>query len=182
MDPFEEVKQSGSSSKDKYNEQFNKFQKDFYTSISNFSSYTYFEYKKFGFILLNNVAKGFPALSQIVTDLRGFGWIGFESPEILKALQKKFVNMYSMNKIPQFVYYKNNKQKKLAKSDIKETKDGKIFSDEVNREICRILQYDSKTFDYLKFSSKVQYLGCQITGEYINQELIKRKKSSKVKL
>ena len=181
MDPFEEIKPK-STSKDKYNEQFNKFQKDFFTNIRNFSSYTYFEYKKFGFILLNNIAKGFPALSQIITDLRGFGWNGFESPEILKALQKKFVNIYSMNKIPQFVYYKNNKQKKLSKTDTKDTKDGKIFSDEVNKEICRILQYDTKTFDYLKFSKKVQLLGEQITGEYLNQELNKKKKSSKIKL
>lgn len=181
MDPFED-KTKTSSTKDKFNEHFNKFQKDFYTSISGFSNYTYFEYKKFGFILLNNVAKGFPALSQLITDLKGFDWNGFESPEILKALQRKFVNIYSMNKVPQFVYYKNNKQKKLSKTTTKETKDGKIFSDEVRKEICRILQYDTKTFDYLKFSDKVQFLGNQITGEFLNQELNKRKKSTKVKL
>lgn len=178
MDPFDK-KENKTNSKDRYNEQFNKFQKDFYTSIRNFSSYTYFEYKKFGFILLNNIGKGFPALSQIVMDLKGFDWNGFESPEIIKALQRKFVNNYSMNKIPQFVFYKNNKQKKMSKSSVKETKEGKIFSDEVNKEICRILQYDCKTFDYLKFSQKVQKLGEQITGEYLNQELNKSKNRKK---
>lgn len=167
--------------KERLQEQFNKYQKDFYTSISAFSSYTNFEHKTHGFTLLHNMTKGYPALTQIIYGLNGFGWSGIDSPELFKAIQRNFVNRYSKNVLPQFVFYKKDRPKKLAKSETKETKKGKIFSDEVKREICQILWLDSKDYEYLKFSKRIQNLGMEITGEYLNQELNRAKRSKKSK-
>lgn len=163
---------------DQYKE-LNDFQSKFFTNISTFENYSNYEIKKYGYILLNNIAKGFPNLVDIIINLKGLNWTGVTSPALLKALQHRFVNKYTVVRIPQFVYYKNLKpEKETTKAKVsKKSKDLMDFDDDIRKQICEILQYDSKTYEYLKYSEKVQFLGKQIHGEWMQQESMKKKKS-----
>lgn len=154
-----------------YYQEFNNFQTAFYTDLKKFDDYALFDFKKHGYILLNNLAKGFPNLSNIIINLKGFNWDGATSPEVLKALQRKFVNGFHRPSLPQFIYFKNFKEEK-SKEKVKETKFGLIFSSDIKAQICSILMIDSKTYDYLKYSSKIQDLGRQINGEFMKKEKV----------
>lgn len=158
--------------------EFNKFQQAFFQDIDKFSDYTNFECKKFGYILINNLAKGFPALANIITNIKGLNWSGVQSPDLLKALQHNFVNPYVRARIPNFIYYKNLKpEKETAKARVSK-KNNKLldFDMDIRTQICSILMYDSKTYEYLKYSEKVQFLGKQILGEIIQAQNQKSKK------
>jgi hypothetical protein len=162
---------------------FNRFQTMFYTNIDEFQKFTYFEIKNNSFVLLTNLIKGFPSLAEEMLNIYSPAIKIFESPAIIIALQRKFVNNFSRPRTPQFLYYKSAKAKPASKAKQKEIKkDGvvlKIFSDDIVNEIKSILMYDSKTYDYLKFSDKVQFLGNQLVGEFKKQEEEKIKKSRK---
>lgn len=169
-------------------EEFNKFQTAFYTSASDFNNFSNFEIRKHGYVLLNNLAKGFPHLANLISNLKGLNWKGTDSRNVLIALQRvKFVNNFTRTRIPQFIYYKNNSTKKSPeekKSKIKTTKingDKKVneFTDDIKALICSALQIDSKTYDYLKYSDKIQKLGNQLVGQFMEQE--KQKKTRKKK-
>jgi hypothetical protein len=158
--------------------EFNNFQTAFYTDINSFEDYTLFDFKRHGYTLLNNLGKGFPALADIVLNLKGFNWKGCESPAVLKALQRKFVNNFNATRVPQFIYFKQAQLNKEKVKSIKTDK-GNIFDIEIQREICSIMKIDSKTYDYLKFSEDIQFLGNQIVGEF--QQATKGKKTRKTK-
>lgn len=98
-------------------QEFNNFQTAFYTNIGTFGDYSRFEYKRFGYQLLNNLAKGFPNLAGIVINLRGLNWSGAESPAIMRALQRNFVNNFNRPALPQFIYFKNLSEKKLPQKN-----------------------------------------------------------------
>ena len=159
-----------------YYKEFNNFQTAFYTNIENFNNFSNFEVKKHGYVLLNNMGKGFPALANIILNTNGIGWKGVESKPLLQALQRlKFVNGFNRINIPAFIYYsgKNNKEpknKKTIKSD-----NGLIFSNEIKSKIQSILFYDEKTYEYLKFEEEIQYLGKQLLGEIQQKEKVKEK-------
>jgi hypothetical protein len=153
-------------------DEFNKFQNAFFTNTLEFEKYTNFEVKKLGYVLLSNIAKGYPHLSNIIINLNGFGWNGGESIEILKALQRKFINNFNSARMPKFIYWKQNKPEK-SKEKVKKTKKGLDFSSDINTQIMSILMYDSKTFEYLKYSEKVQTLGNNILGELVQIEKTK---------
>lgn len=161
-----------------YFEQFNKFQNLFFTDKNMFDKYTNYELKKFGYVLLNNIAKGFPNLCDIVFNLKGLNWDGVTSISILKALQAQLLNNRG---VPMFVYFKNlkpEKEKVKAKISSKKSKVNKVlleFDTEIQSQICSILMYDSKTYRELMYSDKVQYLGKQILGEFVQQQKIKKK-------
>ena len=162
-------------------QELNNFQALFFTNISKFQDYTNFEIKKFGYILINNIAKGFPNLADIISNLKGINWTGVTSPALIKALQHRFVNKYSQARIPQFIYFKNLKPEKSTEK-IRKTKTGKLdFADDVKKEICEILMIDSKSYDYLKYTDKVQELGKQIVGDFYQEQKLKTKKSRKRK-
>lgn len=166
------------ASEDLYFQEFNKFQAAFFTNIQTFQGYTNHEIKKFGYVLLNNIAKGFPNLTNIISNLNGLEWNGTTSPALLKAMQHRFVNKHVKIQIPQFVYFKNMKPEKET-TKVKQARKDKTkldFDDEIRLEICAILKYDSKTYEYLKYSEKVQYLGRQIHGEWMQQEKMKTKR------
>lgn len=154
--------------------EFNNFQYAFYTNISKFENYSNFEIKRNGYVLLNNLAKGFPALAEILINSKGIGWKGVESPALLKALQRKFINNFNSVKVPGFIYYKNLKEEKIKQPKVKETKLGYVFDMDIQNQICSILKIDSKTYDYLKFSKSLQYLGLQLNGEFMQKEKIKK--------
>lgn len=169
-------------------EEFNKFQTAFYTSASNFENFSNYEMRKHGYVLLNNLAKGFPHLASIISNLKGLNWKGIESRNVLIALQRtKFVNNFTRTRIPQFIYYKNNSTKKTPeekKSKVKATKQkgNKTlieFSDDIKAQICSSLFIDSKTYEYLKFSDNIQRLGNQILGQFIEEEKIKKTRKKK---
>lgn len=158
-------------------EEFNKFQTAFYTSREKFNDFSRFEVKRNGYKLLNSLGKGFPNLADLILNLKGFEWSGAESHELLKALQSRFTNNFNKTGIPQFIYYKSETVKtEKTKEKVKQTKDGLIFSSDIQIEICNILFYDSKTYDILKFSEKVQYLGKQLAGDFVQKEAIKKSK------
>lgn len=166
-------------------QELNNFQTAFFTNISKFEEYTNFEIKKYGYILINNIAKGFPALADIISNLKGLSsngtWSGVTSPQILKALQHRFVNKFSVGRVPQFIYFKNLKPEKPTEK-IRKTKSGKLdFSDDIKKEICETLMIDSKSYEELKYTDKVQKFGQQINGEFAQTEKLraKRKKSTK---
>lgn len=157
-------------------QELNNFQTIFFTDKNKFSEVTNFGVKKFGYILVNNLAKGFPNLADIIINLKGINWSGVTSPAILKALQRRFVNGFSSARVPQFVYFKNLKPEKTTEK-VKKTKSGKLdFSDDIKKEICEILMIDSKTYETLKYTEKIQYLGNQINGEFIQKEKLKKQR------
>lgn len=157
-------------------QEFNKFQTAFYTNTVEFGDYSKFEVRRHGYVLLNNLAKGFPNLVNLIINLKGINWSAPESPAVLKALQRKFVNNFNVSRIPQFIYFKQTKVTK-SKPKVRKTKHGLIFDMETQQDICSILKIDSKTYEYLKFSEKIQYLGKQLIGEFIQKEkMTKRRK------
>jgi hypothetical protein len=58
--------------KDNTYQAFQDFQKSFFTSPEKFCRYTQFEVKKHGFVLLNNIGKGFPSLSDKILNMQQF--------------------------------------------------------------------------------------------------------------
>lgn len=163
-----------------YNE-FNKFQTLFFTDTEKFKEYSNYEIKRFGYILINNIAKGFPNLADILYNLKGLNWTGITSPEILKALQHNFVNKYVKTRVPPFVYYKNLKPEKDTQKAKVSKKSKKLldFDNEIQRQISEILRFDSKTYEYLKYSEKVQFLGKQLLGEWVQSQRIKENQKAK---
>lgn len=156
-----------------FHQEFNAFQTAFYTDIQKFSLYTNHEYKKHGYTLLHNIGKGYPALCDKFLNLEGYGWKFPESPALLKAIQKQFINGFNIPRVPQFIYYPSIP---LQKSKVKETAKGLIFNKELQLEICSILKIDSKTYEYLCFSEKIQTLGKQLLGNFVEKEKTKSKK------
>ena len=165
----------------KYQE-FNLFQTRFFTSIPGFLSYSNNDFKRHGYTLLNNLAKGFPNLADLISNLNGINWKGSESPAILQALQRNFVTNYKKPEIPFFVYFKGTVEKDKT-SKAKKTEKGYVFDVEIKSQIGSILFVDSKTFEDIKYTEEVQFLGMQILGEFKQTETIKKpKKKKEVKL
>lgn len=164
----------------KYN-LFNKVQTLFYTSIEGFNELTNYEIKQCAFMLINTLAKGFPNVANILINIYSPNVKAIESPEILKALQHKFVNPYQPRKgqLPQFLYFKNleDKSQKL-KATKKLTNKGDEFSKDIEAEICRILILDTKDYQTLKYTQRVQFLGNQILGEIMKKEQKRKKKNT----
>ena len=165
----------------KYQE-FNLFQTKFFTSIQGFNNYSNNDFKKHGYTLLNNLAKGFPNLADLVINLNGINWRGSESPAILQALQRNFVTSYKKPEVPFFIYFKGNVEKEKT-SKAKKTEKGYVFDSEIKAQICSILFVDSKTFEDIKYSDEVQFLGKQILGEFQQTETVKKtRKKKEIKL
>lgn len=157
--------------------EFNKFQTAFYLNTVDFAKYTKFEIKKHGYVLLNNLAKGFPYLADIIINLKGIGWSAVESPALLQALQRRLMKPNTQY-LPSYIYFKGTVEK-APKEKVKQTKDGLIFQNDVNKEIQSILMYDSKTFEYLKFTDQIQNLGREIIGESLQKEKVSSLKKLK---
>lgn len=162
-----------------YFQEFNKFQQAFFTDQKEFSNYTHFELKKFGYILINNLAKGFPNLADIIINLKGLKWSSIESPALMSALQRRFVNQNVRVRVPQFVYFKNLKPPKEKKKSVVGKKRGTLeFDTEIKSDICNILMYDSKTYEQLKYSDKIQQLGKLMVEEHLLKQQTKRKRKN----
>lgn len=160
---------------DEYKE-FNDFQQAFYCNPTKFAGYSRFEIRKNGYRIIANILKAFPHRAIQVYNMKGFGWSGPESKEIMTALSMSFITRN--NRLPDFCYWKTNKAEK-DKTKAKKTELGLIFDDSVIFEICSILKLDSKTYDYLKFTNDVQSIGKQIIGECIQTEKSKPNKKTK---
>lgn len=177
--------QPSNKEQNKYAE-FNKVQTLFYTDVVGFNELTNFELKRNAFMLISNVGKGFPALANVIINIYSPHVKAIESPEILRALQHRFINPYSPRKgsLPKFIYFKNldvikdSKVKKIPTK--KRTENGDEFSKEIVSEICSILMYDSKTYDTLKYTEKVQFLGNQLLGEFMKKEKAPTKRKPKI--
>jgi len=159
-------------------QEFNNFQTAFYTDLVGFDNYSNFDFKRHGYVLINNLAKGYPNLANLIINLKGINWDGATSPELLKALQRRFINNFNVSRVPQFIYFKTEKIEK-DKTKVKITKEGLLFDYDIQQQICGILLYDSKTYDYLKFSDKIQFLGKQLNGEWIQKEKVKTERKKK---
>lgn len=158
--------------------EFNAFQTKFYTNIKEFNELSKFEIKRHGYTLLNNLAKGYPHLADLILNLKGFDWNGPESHQILIALQRNFINNFNTIRVPKFIYWKNLKNT-VVKERVKKTKKGLEFGSEITKKIQSILLYDDKTFESFKYSEKVQNLGKQLLGEIEQTEKLKTKKTKK---
>ena len=159
--------------------EFSDFQTAFFTNPAKFDTYTLFEVKKHGFLLLNNIGKGFPAISNIITNLRGIGWDGITSPEILKALQKRLHNPYAGNKLPSYLFFKTEKSTlKGNATKIVDKKGKKVleFSPQVIRDICDILIIDDKDYKAMSHTDIVQRLGKQLIGDIVEKKQVKKKR------
>ena len=154
-------------------QEFNNFQSAFYLDINLLNNYTNIEFKTHGYSLLHNIGKGYPALADLFFNLRGFGWKAIESPSLIKALQKQFVNGFNVPRIPYQVYFKSEP---IEKTKVKETSKGLIFDKQIQFEICSIMKIDSKTYDTLKFSKRIQDLGMQIDGHFATKSKTTKKK------
>ena len=148
------------------------FQKDFFTDWSRFESKTDKEIQTFGYILCSNIAKGFPGLIDGVYKMKGFRYSGPTSFEILRALRHKLVNRFSKPGVPSYVYYKTPSVKKQRENiSVKNNKGSYVkFAPDIVVDICNILKIDSKTYNYLEHTNRIQYIGKQITGQ-IKEEL-----------
>ena len=146
---------------------FNRFQTDFFSSRQRFESYSNYEVRLYAYQLLNNISKGFPNLTNIVINLKGIGWSGIQSVELLRALQYRFVNEFTSGNLPRFVFFKNNKprasQADKAKIEIE---------DSLKLETCNIMMIDSKTFDYLYAHNSERLLEVrkQIEGDVLDKK------------
>lgn len=157
-------------------QEFNNFQQAFYTNIKTLSDFSRFDFKRHGYALLNNLAKGFPNLVNIIINLKGFGWVGAESPALIMALQRTNFVTKMKSGVPQFIYFKQNKPEKQPK--VRKTKKGLVFDDSIKADICTKLLMDSKTYEYLKFSPAIQKLGAEMIGKLsITKTKKKRKKA-----
>lgn len=159
-------------------QKFNKFQNDFYRNSFEFNKYSNYEKTSNIFALLHNMAKGFPHLAQTYFDLYSPHVKTLESPAIIDALHKRFCNDFSENKMPNFIYFKAGKAKKSATATPKprKKKTDVVFIDfekEVVFEILSTLFMDSKTYQFLKNTPRVQRIGIQIMSKSL--DIIKQK-------
>jgi len=138
---------------------FNKFQQNFYTSISEFDKYTDYEIRINSYMLMNNMIKGNPAIALTLMNCYSDHVKMIQSPAIIKALQRKFINGFSKAKMPQYIYFKDqSKASKTTKN--KSSSNDKIIEVEplIKQNICSILFIDNKTFDYLLFRKNPKIL------------------------
>lgn len=141
-------------------QEFNKFQIDFYTSIENFRKYTFYDIRRFGVLLLNNITKAFPFRARQIFDMYSPDVKGVNSPEIFYALQRMFVNNFSVSRVPQFIYFRGKMGTKQPKPKVRKNKNNFIdFDTEIESEIKSRLFLDSKTYLQLKYSKEIQKLG-----------------------
>lgn len=132
--------------------QFNKIQQAFYTSVFDFNNFSNYEITANSYLLLNNIVKGQPTLANTVFNIYSPDCKALQSPELLKALQRKFHNGFSKARIPQFIYFKDQ-----SKADKKKKQQDKI-DDKIKQQICSMLFIDSKDFEYLKNTPKIKDL------------------------
>jgi hypothetical protein len=152
----------------------NKFQSDFYTSVENFNQYTNWDIKNNGFTLICNLYKGFPVLADEILNYYSPPFIiGFQSPAILRALQRvRFVNGFTRPRNPNYLYYKQStkKAKIIDTTSRKKPKGCEDFESDVAHQLMSLLFMDRKTYDYLKYTEKVQKLGKHLISEQTQKE------------
>lgn len=160
---------------------FNKFQNYFFTSIGNFNTFTDYEINEFSFLLFNSLTKAFPGTAQKYMYYNNF--IKFDKcPELIRALQHKFVNRFTRARIPQAVFFKMGKKITVKKTAVKK---GKLkfyeFDESIIGEIQSKLMIDSKTYESVKHTDKVQKLGLLIVEskemklkDYVTKQLNKK--------
>jgi hypothetical protein len=161
----------------------NKFQSDFYTSIEGFAEYTNWDIKQNGVTLLINMYKGFPHLADKILNTYSAPFVvAMQSPAILRALQRvNFVNGFSRPRTPQYLYYKQSTKKaKIEDLSRKKPKGCEDFAPEVANELMMLMFMDSKTYDYLKYTEKVQKLGRHVMGEQSQKEALELIKAAKM--
>jgi len=148
---------------------FNRFQNDFFTNRTAFQRYTDYEINRHSFMLFQNITKIFP--TQAVRFMFYNDFLKFnKNPSIIRALQTKYVNGFTRARLPKEIFYKQGKKIKPTKQQKKKiNKDLIDFDVEIVADICRILMYDSKTYQRLKYTSKVQKLGKELTQKWNEQ-------------
>lgn len=144
---------------------FNRFQSDFYTNSFAFSNYSDFEKKNNIFTILDNITKGLPHFTHTYINLYSPHVKTLESPAIIDALHKNFCNDFSDKRIPKFIYFKTSKAKKATEPKVRKKKGDLMiieFEPEIISQIQTALMLDSKTYEYLKHTPKVQKIGEEI--------------------
>jgi hypothetical protein len=163
---------------------FNKFQTDFFTNPEEFANYSTYDIKEYSVTLLTNLYKGFPHLADEIINLYNPYFKAIHSPALLIAVQRvKFCNGFTRARVPQFIYFAQSKKKaKVAEEKTEKIPKGIVeFSVDVRIEIMNILQYDIKTYQYLKNTERVQFIGKQVMGEILMKEEARILKAGKKK-
>jgi hypothetical protein len=159
--------------KESYIKEFSDIQRKFYTSYKDFDDVPNYDIKKHGYVLMQGIAKGFPNLADIIGNLHGIDWWGFDSPALYKALQRNLSKHRPSTNLPSFVYYKSKKvavDKSTKRTATKKDKDLMDFDKYTIGDICSTLMIDAKTYDYLKYTPRIQKLGKEIV--YSNEQKI----------
>ena len=154
-------------------QRFNKFQTLFYTNIHGFQEFSNFDIKNYSFLLLEQMVKVYPVLATEIINIYVPNFIKFnECPTLIYALQRRFVNGFSRTRVPHQIFYKSMRSRTSKKKSATKTIKGQLeFSDDVKFDIKSILRMDEKTYQYLKYSEKVQDLGKQLISEFNKKEL-----------
>lgn len=147
---------------------FNKFQNYFFTNIHGFKSFTDYEINENSFLLFGSITKAFPTTAKkymFYNDFLKFN----KCPSLIRALQHKFINNFSRPRIPQAVFFPTAKKTK-SKSEVKSTTDKKStyikFNDLIRDTIQQKLFLDSKTYNSVEHTDKIQTLGKHLEAQY----------------
>lgn len=136
----------------------------FLSDKQRFSLYTEFEHKKHGYRLMLTISKRFPNLTDTLMNRGGFDWKFYECSATLAAFQHEFLKRRPDTS---FAYWPTPKIKKEKAVATKTAKGLLQFSDDIKAEVCSVLHYDSKTYESLKFTPRVQKVGKQFTDKLV---------------
>ncbi len=146
---------------------YNRIQYLFFTDRIGFNSLSDYEINQFSFLLFNAITKVFPSSAKKYMFYNDF--MKFDTcPNLIRALQTKFVSSWARNRIPQAVYFKSPKTtKKKQTKKIANNKTNLIeFGDDIQMEIKSRLFIDTKTYESIKYTNKIQSLGQRLINEY----------------
>lgn len=155
----------------------NKFNNDFFTNINAFQQYSNYDINKNAYQLVHVIMKGFPQLALEIMSVYSPAIKFNECPELIRALQHKFVNGFSRN-YGKFRYYKSSPKKAKVLGGVKKIvrrkkADVEIyeFSDEIQMEIKSRLFIDGKTYEQIKESEIVQHMGVELMKAFQSREI-----------
>lgn len=151
-------------------EEFNKFQKAFYTSVDDFSKFTHYDIMRNSVRLLTTMSKQFPVRAQQFMDVYSPEVKSVQSVQLLIALQRKFINNFNIAKVPQFIYWKSKPVKVGRASKTSKTSKNKTsltvieFDDETKFKIKSQMFLDEKSYHSVCQTEQIQKLGRLLSG------------------
>lgn len=149
---------------------YNRFQNDFYKNINNFKNYSNYDINQNSYMLINGIAKGYPHLAMDVLGIYGSVIKFNECPDLIRALQYRFVNGFVSNNM-NHVYFKQSKNKPNLPHSNKtrkrrRKKDDVIavdFEPKIIEKIMQKLFIDRLDYEEIKYNKTIQNIGHELT-------------------